>query len=55
MSNIWIVEKLSGSEWKPVTGYKDRESARRNAKYFNGFSHGTKRALNRVRKYVRAE
>ena len=52
---LWIVEANYGEGWEPASSHSTRKEAREYVKYFNGFSHGTRNATRRVRKYMRAE
>jgi hypothetical protein len=52
-THIWIVKrKVCGIGYLPYRICLTRDEARWLAKYFNGFSHGTKDATCRVKKYV---
>jgi hypothetical protein len=50
--HVWMLErKIPKFGFIPVNFFYSRRYARDVAKYFNGFSHRTKDALLRVRKY----
>lgn len=49
----WIVERKYGDKWEPIIICDNRILCWNAVKYFNGFSHGTKKAINRVGRYVR--
>jgi hypothetical protein len=52
---LWVVEIKDGVGWRPFVFTETRAEGRDAAKYFNGFSHSTKHATKRVKKYVRVE
>lgn len=54
-NHIWVVQKKVISGWIPDDFYLNREDARVVTRYYNGFSHGTKNAKFRPKKYVEAK
>ena len=52
-NSCWIVEeRFITGKWRAYILADNRELARNCAKYYNGFSHRTKKAKYRVRRYV---
>ena len=51
--HVWIVERSSGKEWRPLDWYGARSEARDSVAYWNSLSLFNTRF--RVRKYMREE
>ena len=49
----WVVEEKINGKWKPYSFCQNKKYADEFVKLLNGFSHGTRAAKHRVRKYRR--